>query len=149
MSSADSYPKQYLYRRVVRAKLFIDAHFSSAIDLDNIADEACFSKFHFTRLFKMIYGKTPHQYLTDVRINAGKELLAANNPVARVCYSVGFDSISSFTGLFRRRVGMTPAAFQHAALARLTETMDKPLKFVPNCFIESVQNSLLLSSQLD
>src|SRR5216684_579972 len=105
----DAYPRQYLYRRVMKAKLFIAAHFSSAKDLDNIADEACFSKFHFMRLFKTIYGKTPHQYLTDVRINRAKELLADEATVARACFSVGFDSISSFTGLFKRRVGQTPA----------------------------------------
>jgi AraC-like DNA-binding protein len=138
MGPADSYPKQYLYRRVVRAKLFIDAHFSSQIDLDNIADEACFSQFHFTRLFKQIYGKTPHQYLTDVRIRQAKELLATEAPVAQVCFSVGFDSISSFTGLFKRRVGLTPAAFQMRSRMRKEETSERPLKFVPNCFVNTL-----------
>ncbi|MFN2440773.1 MAG: helix-turn-helix transcriptional regulator, partial [Chitinophagaceae bacterium] len=54
-----NYPKIYLYRRIVRAKLFIDDNYSENIDLDNIADEACFSKFHFARQFKKIYSKTP------------------------------------------------------------------------------------------
>ena len=132
----DEYPRQYLYRRVVRAKLFIDAQFSSAIDLDNIADEACFSKFHFVRLFREIYGRTPHQYLTDVRVRNAKDLLRDGATVARACYSVGFDSISSFTGLFKRRVGMTPAAFQQEQLAKQAEAIERPSKFVPNCFIE-------------
>src|SRR5215203_5993719 len=43
----DQYPRQYLYLRAMRAKLFIDGNFASDIDLDKIADEACFSKFHF------------------------------------------------------------------------------------------------------
>ena len=43
----DEYPKQYLYRQIVRAKLFIDTNYASPIELDNIADAACFSKFHF------------------------------------------------------------------------------------------------------
>lgn len=132
----DEYPRQYLYRRVVRAKLFIDAQFSSAIDLDNIADEACFSKFHFVRLFRSIYGRTPHQYLTDVRVRHAKELLKEGAPVGRTCYSVGFDSISSFTGLFKRRVGITPASFQLAELEKQAEIAERPVKFVPNCFIE-------------
>lgn len=131
-----TYPKQYLYRRVVRAKLYIDEHFAAGVDLSNIADEACFSKFHFTRLFKAIYGKTPHQYLTGVRINRAIELLTDGATVAKACFSVGFDSISSFTGLFRRRTGLTPAAFQKNVLATRDEVSSRPLKFVPNCFVE-------------
>ncbi len=54
---AENYPKIYLYKRVVQAKLFIDNRFGDDIDLNNIADEAYLSKFHFIRLFKIIYGK--------------------------------------------------------------------------------------------
>lgn len=136
MKTIHTYPKQYLYRRVVRAKLYIDEHYASTLDLTNIADEACFSKFHFTRLFKTLYGKTPHQYLTEVRMNRAKELLADEATVARACFSVGFDSISSFTGLFRRRVGLTPAAFQKGIRATRDEVAARPLKFIPNCFVE-------------
>ena len=132
----DDYHKQYLYRRVVRAKLFIDENFAESIDLDNISGEACFSKYHFTRLFKQIYGRTPHQHLTDVRIAAAKQLLRSDATIARVCFSVGFESISSFTGLFRRRVGMTPAAFRTAAHERRQDTLERPVKFVPNCFVD-------------
>lgn len=131
-----TYPKQYLYRRVVQAKLFIDQNYGSALDLRNIADAACFSKFHFMRLFKSMYGKTPHQYLTDVRINHAIELLMDGETVKRVAYAVGFDSVSSFTGLFLRRVGQTPAAFQRTMQARKDEIATRPLKFIPNCFIE-------------
>ena len=136
-----TYPKQYLYRRVVTAKIFIDDNYGSPIDLSNIADEACFSKFHFIRLFASIYGKTPHQYLTQVRINRAKELLSAGATVARTCFSVGFDSIGSFTGLFRRRVGLTPAAFQRSVLSIRGEIAASPLKFVPNCFVEKADPS--------
>src|SRR6266404_1996954 len=131
-----SYPRQYLYRRVVRAKLYIDEAFASNIELTNIAGEACFSKFHFIRLFKTIYGKTPHQYLIHVRIESAKLLLANGETVARVCYSVGFDSITSFTGLFKRRTGLTPAAYQLREILRANEIVSRPLKFVPNCFVE-------------
>ena len=116
--------------------MFIDDNYPSPIDLNNIADEACFSKYHFVRLFKSIYGKTPHQYLTEVRIDRAKEMLAAGDTVARTCFSVGFDSISSFSGLFKRRAGITPAAFQRRALALKHEIATRPIKFVPNCFVE-------------
>ena len=107
------YPKVYLYKRIVQAKLFIDNNYHQNIDLNNIADEALFSKFHFIRLFKKIYGKTPHQYLTIVRIEKAKERLQTETFISAVCYSVGFDSISSFTGLFKKIAGLTPSAWQH------------------------------------
>jgi len=140
----DEYPRQYLYRQIVRAKLFIDANYSSAIDLGNIADEACFSKFHFARLFRNIYGKTPHQYLTEIRIQRSRHLLEQGASVKQACFAVGFDSVTSFTGLFKRRIGITPAAYQSERLSRNSEIARIPLKHIPNCFAEKkgwTQNS--------
>ena len=132
----ETYPKQYLYRQIVRAKLFIDEHFAFEIDLTKIADEACFSKFHFTRLFREIYGKTPHQYLTSIRIDKARELLERGTSVKAACFAVGFESATSFTGLFKRRVGKTPAAFQRERDRILIEVQTVPLKHIPNCFAE-------------
>ena len=130
------YPKVYLYRRIVKAKLFIDDNYANAIELDHIADEAFFSKFHFIRLFKKTYGKTPHQYLTYVRIENSKLFLKKRMPVSKVCYAVGFDSISSFTGLFKRMVGQTPSAYLQEYIDKQLEIKTTPLKHIPNCFAE-------------
>src|SRR5215218_2295164 len=108
----ENYPKIYLYKRIVQAKLFIDSHFSDSLDLNNIANEACFSKFHFIRLFKAIYGKTPHQYLTYVRIENAKLLLQRGVSITETCFSVGFQSSSSFTALFRQNTKLSPSVYQ-------------------------------------
>jgi AraC-like DNA-binding protein len=132
--STAQYPGIYLYRRIVQAKLFIDNHFADSIDLENIADEAYFSKFHFIRLFKKIYGKTPHQYLIQVRIEKAMHLLQTGKSVTDVCYRVGFESVSSFSGLFRRLAGSSPSAFlKHQQLLK-KEISATPLKFIPGCF---------------
>jgi AraC-like DNA-binding protein len=131
------YPKVYLYRRIVKAKLFIDENFAENIDLDNIADTAFFSKFHFIRLFKKTYTKTPHQYLTSVRIERSKLLLQEGMSIAEVCYTVGFDSVSSFTGLFKRTTGITPSAYRQERLRIREEIKAVPLRYIPNCFAES------------
>jgi AraC-like DNA-binding protein len=132
----ERFPKIYLYRRIVHAKLFIDTHFAENINLNNIADEAFFSKFHFIRLFKSIYGKTPHQYLTCVRIENAKLLLQTTLTVTDTCFAVGFDSISSFTGLFKRLTSITPSAYKQQQFIRKNEISKKPLKFIPACFAE-------------
>jgi AraC-like DNA-binding protein len=132
----EQYPKVYLYRRIVQAKLFIDNHYADNIDLANISDEAYFSKFHFIRLFKKIYGKTPHQYLTAVRIEKAMELLKADISVSDVCYAVGFESLSSFSGLFKRIASITPSTYLAQQQKIKAQIMTSPLTFIPGCFAE-------------
>jgi AraC-like DNA-binding protein len=131
-----NYPKVYLYRRIVQAKIFIDQNYAEQIDLDNISDEAYFSKFHFIRLFKKVYGKTPHQYLTYVRIEKAKLLLQEPKPVSDVCFEIGFNSISSFTGLFKKVVGQTPSDYSLEQKHRQQEIRQKPLGYIPGCWAE-------------
>jgi len=138
MAIKEEYPKIYLYRRLVQAKLFIDTHYASSIDLDNIADEAYFSKFHFIRLFKNIYRRTPHQYLIFVRIEKAMELLKAGAPVSEVCYAVGFESLGSFSGLFKRIVGMTPSTYFIQQQEIKAQIIQAPLTFIPGCFAEKI-----------
>jgi len=121
----------------VQAKLFIDDNYFEQIDLDNIADEACFSKFHFIRLFKKIYGYTPHNYLTKVRIEKSKLFLQENLPITDVCYKIGFDSLGSFSVLFKKYSGLSPSEYQQKYLQRQLLIQKQPLQFVPNCFIEA------------
>ena len=128
------YPKVYLYRRIVQAKLFIDKNYASKIDLSNISDEAYFSKFHFIRLFKSMYGKTPHQYLKYVRIEKAKELLKSEISISEACYSVGFNSISSFSGLFSKTVGVSPSEYVTRHKKTKENTTKNPLSFVPGCY---------------
>lgn len=129
--AGEEYPKMYLYKRVVQAKLFIDNHYSDRLDLDNIADEARFSKFHFIRLFKSIYGKTPHHYLTQVRMEKAKEFLSNQMSVAATCTSVGFDSPTSFTALFKKKIrtitlrfsaATTPAQYRYIVVSAPVRT---------------------------
>lgn len=127
-------PKLDLYRRIVQAKLFIDSNYAERIDAGEIADEACYSKFHFIRTFKSIYGRTPHQYLTHVRIERAKELLEQGVSVTEACFFVGFESVASFTSLFKRRAGVTPSEYQRRQLGRKAEIKREPLRFIPGCF---------------
>lgn len=108
------YPKDYLCRQVIQAKHYMDEDYARNIDLQQIAGEAFLSVFHFIRLFKKLYGLTPHQYLIAVRIRKAKELLQTNNSVTEVCYAVGFNSVTSFASLFKKITGLSPSGYQNA-----------------------------------
>lgn len=137
MSQATEHPKAYMYRRIVEAKAYIDAHFAERIDLDNVSDQACFSKYHFHRLFKQAFGKTPHQYLTQLRLQQAQTLLSSGNSVQETCFEVGFESLPSFVSLFKKHIGQTPRDFARAHQAQLAEQAEQPLNFVPGCFADS------------
>lgn len=131
---AEQYPRVYLYRRIVQAKLFIDANYADKIDLDNISDEAYFSKFHFIRLFKSIYGKTPHQYLKWVRVEKARQLLRTDKAVSETCFSVGFESLSSFSGLFKRIVGESPSSYAKRHRDTQKKIHHSPFSYIPKCY---------------
>ena len=134
--ATNAYPKVYLYKRLVQAKIFIDERYADRIDIDDIADEACFSKFHFIRLFKQIYGKTPHQYLITVRVEKAMQLLRTGMPASEACLAVGFESMTSFSGLFKRLAGQSPSAYFREQQEKHAQISKKPLHFVPGCFVE-------------
>ena len=132
----NSYPRDYLYRRLVDAKLYIDNHYLDNINAEAIAANACFSKYHFIRLFRSSYKITPHQYLTLCRIKKAKELLKAGMSVSDTCSVLNFSSLSSFNKLFKRHVKIIPSTYV-SNYRRLTQSVQQhPLNHIPGCFID-------------
>lgn len=120
-----------VYERLCRARAFIDLCYDLPLSLDQISSHACFSRYHFLRLFREAFAKTPHQYLVERRIAKAKELLNGQElRVTDICFEVGFQSLGSFSTLFRRCVGQAPAIYREkmraATLAR---------RHVPGCFL--------------
>jgi len=113
--SAELYSNVYLTRQVIQAKHFIDNNFTNNITLDDICKEAYISKFHLIRSFRKLYGATPYQYLTSLRVNKARALLRNNVSVTEVCYSVGFESPTTFAGFFKKMVGTGPSAYKTSA----------------------------------
>ncbi|MDF2187787.1 AraC family transcriptional regulator [Paraflavitalea sp. CAU 1676] len=125
-----------IYERIVAAKLFMDQNFHEPISLDGISGQACFSRFHFHRLFSRIYRKTPHQYLTRKRLDKAQELLSQNIPVTDVCNEVGFESVGSFSTLFKKEVGIGPQHYRNMMIMKKQKAQVQPRTFIPHCFIE-------------
>ncbi|HSR24660.1 MAG TPA: AraC family transcriptional regulator [Candidatus Eisenbacteria bacterium] len=100
-----------------RARDLIDRCYSAPLDLDAMAREAAYSKYHFARAFAAAYGETPRAYLTRRRVERAKNLLrTANLDVTEICFMVGFESLGSFSSLFKRLVGANPSEYRAAAV---------------------------------
>lgn len=104
-----------LYRRLHRARDFVQALSSTPITLDDMARIANLSPTHFLRTFKQAFHETPHQYLTTRRLEHAQQLLCQTDlPVTDICFAVGFESLGSFSALFRRRLGYSPQGYRQA-----------------------------------
>lgn len=134
----DIHPKMYMYRRIVEAKNYIDINYSKRIDLNEIANQAAFSKFHFMRLFKQAFGQSPHRYLTRVRLNEAKKLLSDKASVSEACYGVGFESIPSFSSLFKGEYGISPKTYSLQIKKEAELKKQKPLHYIPGCFAQNM-----------
>ena len=105
--------REELWRRLNRSRDFIRARFESALTLSEIASAACLSSFHFLRGFKAIFRMTPHEYLSACRVERAKFLLERTElPVTEICFSVGFESLGSFSSWFSRLTGSSPRAWR-------------------------------------
>jgi AraC-like DNA-binding protein len=102
-------------RHLLRAKDLADARYADQLDVDEMARAAGLSRAHFSREFRRTFGESPHAYLLTRRLErAGSLLRTTDHSVADICFSVGLQSVGSFTTSFTRTYGMSPTAYRAA-----------------------------------
>jgi AraC-like DNA-binding protein len=105
--------REELYRRLCRARDYMAACFDQPLTLKEVAGVSCLSPNHLLRSFKQIFRQTPHQFLTATRLEYARKMLADRRlSVTDVCFSVGFESPSSFSRAFRRHTGFPPSEYR-------------------------------------
>ena len=112
------YSNQGQVDSVIAIRNYIDNNYETNLNLDLLSHIQFVSKYHLLRLFKKYYGLTPRQYLIDKRIEKSKEHLKNGMTVTETCFAVGFQSLGSFSTLFKSKVGKAPAQFRKEQLSR-------------------------------
>jgi AraC-like DNA-binding protein len=99
--------------RICRARDLIRDCYTEPVTLGDCALEAGLSPWHFLRSFRAVFGETPKEFHTRLRLERAKHLLTVTDrSVTEVCYDVGFSSLGTFSVLFKRRVGFSPREFR-------------------------------------
>lgn len=105
--------KAEIVKRLAIAKDYISSNYNKDLKLEDIAQNACLSVNHLLRTFKQAYNKSPHQYLTEVRLKQARHLLKTTQyPVNEIVHIVGFECSSSFIRLFKNKYSITPKNFR-------------------------------------
>ena len=104
--------------RLRRVQEHLAANISEPISLADLAEAAGLSRMHFAAQFRVATGCRPHDYLLQQRIEHAKQMLArTNTPLVEVALSVGFQTQSHFSTVFKRLAGDTPARWQRTQRA--------------------------------
>jgi AraC-like DNA-binding protein len=119
-------------RHLLRAKDLADARYFEPLDVDDLARAAGLSRAHFSREFRRTFGESPHAYLLTRRLERAAALLRiTDRSVADICFSVGLQSVGSFTTSFTRAYGVSPTAY------RATFPPAAAHAIVPSCVVRA------------
>lgn len=100
-------------RRVLKVKNYIKAHINDNLRLEKLANLAGMTPTAFSRYFKAHTGKNLSDYIVDIRLGqAARQLVDTTDSVSEICYSCGFNTLSNFNRLFRKRKGCNPTEFR-------------------------------------
>src|SRR5881275_2127020 len=100
-------------RDLLRAKDLVDARYFEPLGVEDLARAAGFSRAHFSREFRRTFGEAPHAYLLTRRLERAAALLRdTDRSVAEICFSVGLQSVGSFTTSFGRSFGSSPISYR-------------------------------------
>jgi AraC-like DNA-binding protein len=101
--------REELFRRLLVGRDYLHSHSSGPVSLAAVARSACLSPFHFHRGFTQAFERTPHAYLTALRLERARATIESGSTVLDACLNAGFSSPSAFCRLFRSHYGEAPS----------------------------------------
>ncbi|MFY9189383.1 MAG: AraC family transcriptional regulator [bacterium] len=100
---------------IKRAIEFLREHFNLEFCLEDVAKVANLSSYHFIRMFRAQTGKTPYQFVRDIKIEKACSLLRFTDlPITEVCFLSGFNDPSHFASAFRKKMGASPTCYRRS-----------------------------------
>lgn len=100
-------------RRVQKVQGYINEHFREEIRLVTLSEMVGMTPVSFSRFFRLRTGKTLSEYIIDIRLGAAARLLVdSTRTVAEICYDCGFNNLSNFNRMFKRKKGCAPKEFR-------------------------------------
>lgn len=110
-------PEQYA--QVRQSRKFMEENYCQRIELNDLANAAFMSRFHYVRIFQQMYGLTPRVYLRDLRISKAKSLIKQGLPVTQVCFEIGYESLPTFSAAFKKCTGYSPRQYYQVQKSNL------------------------------
>lgn len=112
-SSFSNINKTYNSRRVEKVIDYLNQHFDKSITLADVANLANMTEVSFSRFFKLNTGNSFIDSLLEIRLgHASRLLIDTNLPISQIAFNCGFNNISNFNRIFKKKKGCTPKDFK-------------------------------------
>ena len=123
-------PKKEYVQRVLRVQDYIERHLDEDLSLEQLAGVACFSPFHFHRIYRTLCGESLGQFIQRVRLQKAATLLLANpeESVIGIALDCGFSGAAVFARAFQKFYGMSASAWRNGGGAAFLEAKSKICK---------------------
>lgn len=100
-------------RRILKVKEYITKNYKEEIRLSVLAEMACMSESAFSRYFKLHTGRTVSDFIMDLRLGfASRMLVDTNQSIAEISFQCGYNNLSHFNRVFKRKKGCSPGEFR-------------------------------------
>lgn len=117
-------------RRILKVLIYIEDHIDEEMTLSQVAKVACYSVFHFNRIFHAIVGETVHQYVKRLRMErAARRLRYTEIKVTEIALEASYDTPSAFTKAFKQSLGKSPRDYRE--VYSLVHSITKKVKELP------------------
>jgi AraC-like DNA-binding protein len=104
------------HKQVRLVRQFLERSYNETVTIEDLSREVSLSPYYLIRAFRHVYKQTPHQYLVGRRIAKAKDLLRNSDlSITEICMTIGFESLGSFSTLFRKVVGLSPRAYRESS----------------------------------
>ena len=129
-------------KQILKALLYIEKHLDEKLQVSKLAKVACYSPFHFQRLFHEMMNESVYQYIKRVKLQrAAGKLAYSKASVTRIAFDIGFESHSSFTHAFRKFSGAAPKDYRSLfSPSLLTKEEIQELKMIHPETVKNIQD---------
>lgn len=112
--------KSKSYQNIAKAKDYIDANYVNPITVETLAEYLGINRSYFSTSFKKVIGRSPQQYIVDVRLTKAAELITVQGySASAAALSTGYTDIFNFSKMFKRKYGLSPTAYAKVKRAEL------------------------------
>jgi AraC family transcriptional regulator len=127
-------------KRILKVLIYIEDHVEEEMSIQELAKVACYSLYHFHRIFHMVVGETVYKYVRRLRLEkAASKLRYTGSPITDIAMDSRYDTPSAFTRAFKQTIGHSPRNYR--TLYKEVNAMNKKISELPNILPDSIEKT--------